>query len=61
MFGKRAAAQPAGIGGVANAYLLGEGGLRDALLTQGDHLLVVSQAVLSFGRTPRGALWKRMR
>jgi hypothetical protein len=61
LFGKRTAPQPAGNGRVANAYLLGDGGLREALLTQGYHLLVLSQAVLSFGLTQRNALWKRMR
>ncbi len=61
LFGKRAAPQPAGNGRVADPYLLGDSGLREPLLTQGYHLLVVSQALLSFGLTERNALCKRMR
>src|SRR5215831_16673876 len=44
-----------------NSYLLGDGGLREALLAECYDLLVVSQALLSFCLTECNALRQHMR
>ncbi len=48
LFRKGATPQPARNGSVTDPDLGSDGRLREALLAQGDHLLVVSQTLLSF-------------
>jgi hypothetical protein len=48
LFRKRATPQPARNGSMTDPYLFSDGGLRETELTEGYHLLVLSQALLSF-------------
>jgi hypothetical protein len=60
LFWKGAMSQPARNGSVADPYLVSDGGLPEALLAEGYHVLVSSQALLSFCLPQHTALWKRM-
>ena len=61
LFGKRAIAQPARNGCVTDPYMFSDGGLREPLLAEGYHVLVLSLALLPFCLTERNTLWKHFR
>jgi hypothetical protein len=60
LFGKRATPQPARNGSMTDPYFFSDGGLREPLLAEGYHVLVLSQALLSFGLTERNVLWEHI-
>src|SRR5215475_7581107 len=60
LFRKCAMAQPARNSRMTDPYLPSNSGLREPLLTQGDHLLILSQARLSFCPTHHNVLRKHL-
>jgi hypothetical protein len=57
LFRKGAIAQPARDRCMAYPHLRGDGGLREAKLAQGHHLLVLGQALFSLGLALLGVFW----
>ena len=46
---------------MTDPYVFSDGGLRETELTEGYHLLVLSQELLSFCLTQRNVLWEHIR